>query len=143
MDYILSNIDEFNRLGILFIPNPPKIYGEWASVSEYDNKITNHFITSLNLIQNNLPIFSELTIILKKMWTDNMEKDCQFNINDWYTVECGNGSNIKTIEEFQNFYKDRIRTVKTNFAKFVEKVEKEIVDKNLRTLNIEERQISY
>jgi len=71
-----------------------------------------------------------------------MEKDCQFSISDWYTNECANGSNIKYIEDFQKFYKDRIRTVKNNFTNFVDKVGKEIVDKNLRTLNIEERQIS-
>ena len=94
-------------------------------------------------IANNLPIFSELTITLKKVWIDNMEKDCKFDPWDWIHHECNKGTDLLYIEQFAHFYKSKIAEVKEVFGQFVKYVEKEIVDKSLRTLNIEERQISY
>jgi hypothetical protein len=54
-------------------------------------------------IANNLPIFSELTITLKKVWIDEMESDCKFDPLDWIRYECDNGKDLKTIEKLQEF----------------------------------------
>lgn len=95
----------------------------------------------MQLIANNLPIFSELTITLKKVWRDEMENDCTFDPWDWLHIECDHGRDLKPIEKFQEFYQKKISVVKTKFDKFVKYVETEIVDKSLRTLNIDKKQI--
>jgi len=41
------------------------------------------FAEGMQQIANNLPIFSELTITLKKVWIDEMESDCKFDPWDW------------------------------------------------------------
>jgi hypothetical protein len=51
------------------------------------------------------------------------------------------GKDLKPIEKFQEFYQKKIQVVKTKFDKFVKYVETEIVDKSLRTLNIDKKQI--
>jgi hypothetical protein len=73
----------------------------------------------MQLIANNLPIFSELTITLKKVWRDEMENDCKFEPWDWVNIECDSGRDLKPIEKFQEFYQKKISVVKTKFDKFV------------------------
>lgn len=43
LDYILSDPNEYRRLGVIFMPNPPKLYGQWSNGVKPDPVLTREF----------------------------------------------------------------------------------------------------
>lgn len=74
MDYILKDEEECKRLGILFIPNPPKEYGEWPYQGlEPDEEWRNNVMIARMLIRENLSIFSMATVRLLELWENKYQ----------------------------------------------------------------------
>jgi hypothetical protein len=79
IDYILYDVMEFQRLGLLFIPNPPKLYGNWSNGVKPDPMQTREFEKSYIIVEDELPIFNEMTRDLQTLWVEKYQPLVQFS----------------------------------------------------------------
>jgi len=103
LDYILSNPEEFKRLGLLFMPNPPKLYGQWSNGVKPDPVLTRDFEKSYIQIEDELPIFNEMTRDLQTLWVEKYQRLVDFNPWEFYKDNCKKGTNLQNIGQFFDF----------------------------------------